>query len=74
MPESVAKDDGKKKEASPRRRPTGNTAHVRVELLDGSTMELDVDVSAAFAAENDFLIVCLLTNHSIEIPITLGIH
>ncbi|XP_075985080.1 protein 4.1 homolog isoform X3 [Anticarsia gemmatalis] len=45
MPESVAKeakDDGKKKE-SPRRRPAGNTAHVRVELLDGSTMELDVD-------------------------------
>lgn len=54
MPESVAKDDGKKKEASPRRRPSGNTAHVRVELLDGSTMELDVDVSTAFAAENDF--------------------
>lgn len=71
MPESVAKDDGKK-EASPRRRPSGNTAHVRVELLDGSTMELDVDVSAAFAAENDFLIFLWLV--SIEIPITLGIH
>ncbi|XP_026728549.1 protein 4.1 homolog isoform X2 [Trichoplusia ni] len=48
MPEGVAKeakDDGKSKakEASPRRRATGNTAKVRVELLDGSVMELDVD-------------------------------
>lgn len=51
MPEGVAKeakDDakGKAKEASsPRRRVAGNIARVKVELLDGSTMELDVDVS-----------------------------
>lgn len=43
MPE--AKSDVKAKEASPRRRPTGNVAKVKVELLDGSTMELDVEVS-----------------------------
>lgn len=48
MPEGVAKEGdakGKAKEASPRRRPSGNVARVRVELLDGSIMELDVDVS-----------------------------
>lgn len=43
MPEGVAKD-GKGKEASPRRRPAGNLAKVKVELLDGSTMDLDVEV------------------------------
>ncbi|XP_037873990.1 protein 4.1 homolog isoform X1 [Bombyx mori] len=47
MPESVAKDskeDAKtKNKESPRRRPTGNVAKVKVELLDGSNMELDVD-------------------------------
>ncbi|XP_068624989.1 protein 4.1 homolog isoform X2 [Battus philenor] len=53
MPEGVAKEakeakeDGKSKskgkELSPRRRPTGNTTRVNVELLDGSKMELDVD-------------------------------
>lgn len=42
MPEGVAKE-AKAKEASPRRRPAGNLARVRVELLDGSIMELDVD-------------------------------
>ncbi|RVE53469.1 hypothetical protein evm_001839 [Chilo suppressalis] len=53
MPEGVKEDakakDGKddvkvkgKKEASPRRRP-GHTTRVKVELLDGSTMELDAD-------------------------------
>lgn len=47
MPEGVAKEDakGKAKEASPRRRPSGNVVKVKVELLDGSIMELDVDVS-----------------------------
>lgn len=44
MPEGVAKE-AKAKEASPRRRPAGNLARVRVELLDGSIMELEVDVS-----------------------------
>lgn len=46
MPEGVAKEakEEKKAKESPRRRPAGNTAHVRVELLDGSTMELDVEV------------------------------
>ncbi|KPJ03023.1 Protein 4.1-like [Papilio xuthus] len=51
MPEGVAKEakeakDDKKskaKEASPRRRPTGNLARANVEILDGSKMELDVD-------------------------------
>ncbi|XP_035452100.2 protein 4.1 homolog isoform X1 [Spodoptera frugiperda] len=45
MPEGVAKEDakGKAKEASPRRRPSGNVVKVKVELLDGSIMELDVD-------------------------------
>ncbi|XP_048000948.1 protein 4.1 homolog isoform X3 [Leguminivora glycinivorella] len=45
MPEGVAKEakDEKKSKESPRRRPAGNTAHVRVELLDGSTMTLDVE-------------------------------
>ncbi|CAH0696478.1 unnamed protein product [Spodoptera exigua] len=45
MPEGVAKEDakGKTKEASPRRRPSGNVVKVKVELLDGSIMELDVD-------------------------------
>lgn len=50
MPEGVAKEDakGKAKEASPRRRPAGNIARARVELLDGSIMELDVDVSTSY--------------------------
>ncbi|XP_073962671.1 protein 4.1 homolog isoform X3 [Choristoneura fumiferana] len=45
MPEGVAKEakEEKKAKESPRRRPAGNTAHVRIELLDGSTMELDVE-------------------------------
>ncbi|CAG9793124.1 unnamed protein product [Diatraea saccharalis] len=49
MPEGVAKDgkeDAKakaKKEASPRRRPSGNITRIKVELLDGSTMELEAD-------------------------------
>lgn len=50
MPEGVAKDareeaKAKAKEASPRRKPSGNVARVKVELLDGSTMDLEVDVS-----------------------------
>lgn len=53
MPEGVAKEvkeaksdvKAKAKEASPRRRPSGNMAKVKVELLDGSTMELEVEVS-----------------------------
>lgn len=50
MPEGEAKEaksdaKAKAKDASPRRRPAGNTAKVKVELLDGSTMDLDVDVS-----------------------------
>ncbi|XP_037296963.1 uncharacterized protein LOC115453675 isoform X3 [Manduca sexta] len=48
MPEGVAKDSkedakSKSKEASPRRRATGNMAKVKVKLLDDSIMELDVD-------------------------------
>lgn len=50
MPEGEAKEakgevKAKAKDASPRRRPAGNQAQVKVELLDGSTMELQVDVS-----------------------------
>ncbi|KAL0861240.1 hypothetical protein ABMA27_008805 [Loxostege sticticalis] len=49
MPEGVAKeakDETKakaKKEASPKRRPSGNLAKIKVELLDGSTMDLEAD-------------------------------
>ncbi|KAJ0171263.1 hypothetical protein K1T71_012813 [Dendrolimus kikuchii] len=48
MPEVVAKEakedaKAKSKEASPRRKPSGNVARVKVELLDGSTMDLEVD-------------------------------
>ncbi|XP_028167660.1 protein 4.1 homolog isoform X3 [Ostrinia furnacalis] len=49
MPEGVAKeakDEAKakaKKEASPKRRPSGNLAKIKVELLDGSTMDLEAD-------------------------------
>lgn len=58
MPEGVSKDPAKdaevivvpapkamSKDGSPRHRPVGNIVKVRVELLDGSTMELDVGVS-----------------------------
>ncbi|XP_049879741.1 protein 4.1 homolog isoform X2 [Pectinophora gossypiella] len=47
MPESVAKeakDEAKAKpKDSPRRRPTGNLAKIKVELLDGSTMDFEAD-------------------------------
>ncbi|XP_052744570.1 protein 4.1 homolog isoform X2 [Bicyclus anynana] len=49
MPEGVAKDaKGAKEEKpkakeSPKRRPAGNQARVKVELLDGSVMDLDAD-------------------------------
>lgn len=57
MPESVPKESKETKEvkdeakakaktASPRRRPAGNTVKCNVELLDGSTMDLDVEVSS----------------------------
>lgn len=50
MPEGVAKEGKEekaraKKEASPKRRPSGNLAKIKVELLDGSTMDLEADVS-----------------------------
>jgi hypothetical protein len=50
MPEGVAKEGSEarpkvKEASSPRRRPSGNLANIKVELLDGSTMDLQSDVS-----------------------------
>lgn len=49
MPEGVSKDgkNGKeeKKKESPKKR-SGNLARVKVEMLDGSVTELEVDVSS----------------------------
>lgn len=53
MPEGVAKeakaakeDSKPKSKESPKRRPAGNGARVKVELLDGSVMDLEADVSS----------------------------
>lgn len=67
MPESVAQDDGKKpKEGSLPRRAGGHSVRVKVDLLDGSSMDLEVEVRTTA----EFLILYIFYDQGFDTMVT----